>query len=179
MTLLVSFYDHASNSSRMVRFIDERNGESVVIANVGVEDKTSYIKGRYIEESLFAYSTLSTSIANTDLTAVGDLFSEDFKLIIQDDNEDIAVRAKDPFFSWFSDFDSKGKSYDDFLASYDEISKQHPDSRFLITSLASNLALYNSPKDVQTIYDNLSTKHKSSKWAEQIEYFLQSLSNKH
>lgn len=178
MELLVSFYDKASNSQRTVRFINEKGDQKILVANVGVEDKINYIKGTYVGESSFPNENRSIVIDNKDSVIVRDLFSEDFKLILQDDQSDIAIRAQDPFFSWFMDFSNEGISYDDFLTSYTEISRKYPDSRFLMTSLASNLYQYKSKKDIHTIYSTLSNKHKDGKWSKEIERFLQLSSNK-
>lgn len=172
MELFVSFYDKASNSQRSVRFIDEKDDQKIIVANVGVEDEINYIKGTYSGESSFPNINRKRVIDNKDSVIIRDLFVEDFKLILEDDQSDIAIRAQDPFFSWFMDFDNKGISYDDFLASYTEISKKYPDSRFLMTYLSTNLYQYKSPTDIRKIYDNLSNKHKDGKWARQIEQFL-------
>lgn len=172
MELFVSFYDKASNSQRSVRFIDEKDDQKIIVANVGVEDEINYIKGTYSGESSFPNINRKRVIDNKDSVIIRDLFVEDFKLILEDDQSDIAIRAQDPFFSWFMDFDNKGISYDDFLASYTEISKKYPDSRFLMTFLSTNLSQYKSPTDIRKIYDNLSNKHKDGKWARQIEQFL-------
>lgn len=169
MELVVTPYDSIRNSTRLVRFITERDGKQIIIANVGVEDRDSYIRGVYREETIFPNQYL---IDNAGLEVVGDLFSEDFNLIIQDDQADIAVRAQDPYFSWFVDLYGEGRTYDDFLASYIEIAKKYPDSRFLLTYLAVNLTSYKSKEDVRTIYNTLSSKHKNTIWGTVVERFF-------
>lgn len=172
MELVVSKYDPSSNSSRGVRFITERDGKKTVVANVGVEDENNYIHGTYVEESIFPDVLISAKIDNKDSAVVGDLIYEDFNLLVQDDHSDITIRAQDPFFSWFMNSNGEKRSYENFLASYDELSKKYPDSRFLMTYLSTNLKQYKSRKDVQTIYKNLSDKHKNTLWAKKIDRFL-------
>jgi len=169
MELVVSNYDSVSKLSRNVRFITERDGKEIIVANVGVEDKSNYIHATYRGKTVFPDVLLTN---NQGSGVVGDLIYEDFNLIVQDDNSDMTVRSQDPFFSWFMNFNGEGTSYDEHLASYNELSKRHPDSRFLMSNLAANLKQYKSRKDVQTIYDNLSDKHKNTRWAKNIEQFL-------
>lgn len=103
MELLVSVYDEASNSQRAVRFINEKDDQKIIVVNVGVEDEINYIKGTYSGESSFPNENRRMVIDNKDSVIVRDLFYEDFKLILEDDQSDIAIRAQDPFFSWFMD----------------------------------------------------------------------------
>lgn len=163
MVLVVSPYDSINHSSRSVRFIVDKEDKKEVVVSVGVEDEHTYIKGTYIEESIF----IEEKSAFTET-----LFYEDFKLILQDEQADIAVRAQDPIFSWFMNFNGEALTYDDYLASYTELSKKYPNSRYLITNLSTNLKQYKSKDDVQSIYDNLSSKHKNTLWARMIDRFL-------
>ncbi len=172
MLLLASPYDSKSNSKKTIRFITQVAGKKVIIANVGVEDENNYIYGNYVDTTLFPNERLLTKIGNKDSEVVGNLICENFNLVVKDTNSDIAVRAQDPFFSWFMNSNNEAISYDNHLASYIELSKKYPDSRFLITNLAGNLNLYKSKNDIKKVYKNFSEKYKNTIWAKNIERFL-------
>lgn len=183
MQLLASPYKAASNSSAWVRFINNKAGKEIVVANVGVDDENSYIYGTYLRKTVFANESMSITKSNKDTVVsvirgskdkdiVGNLICEDFSVIARDPNSDLAVRAEDPFFSWFIGPDGNGITYDDGLASYIELAKKHPDSWFPIISLANNLTKYHSKNDVKKVYENFSGKHKNTIWAKKIERYL-------
>lgn len=172
MLLLASPYDPKSNSKKMIRFITQTAGKKVIIANVGVEDENNYIYGTYVDTASFPNERVLTKINNKDSVVVANLICENFKLTIKDTHSDLAVRAQDPFFSWFMNSNNEAISYDNHLASYTELSKKYPDSRFLITNLAGNLSLYKSKNDIKKVYENFSKKYKNTIWAKNIERFL-------
>ena len=168
MELIVSQFDSTSNSSQSVRFISEKNNKKTVVVNVGLEDEKTYIFGRYSGKSIFSKQPIKAKINNIDSIILGDAIYEDFSLIAKERNSDIAVRFEDPFFSWFNN----GLTYESRYASYLKISKGYPGSRFLMTNLSLNLNLYKSKEDVKRIYNTLSSKHKNTLWAKNIERFL-------
>jgi thiol-disulfide isomerase/thioredoxin len=172
MVLLASPYNSISNSKTMIRFVANRSSEKVIIANVGVEEENNYIYGTYADTVVFPEEQLLFKVHRKDTVVVGKLICTDFNLITKDFDSDIAIRAQDPLFSWFQNSNDRNISYDDYLASYIQISKKHPDSRFLITSLASNLTRYKSKDDIRKVYENFSNKHKNTIWAKHIERFL-------
>jgi thiol-disulfide isomerase/thioredoxin len=157
MVLLGAPPNNKDHSQKMVRFVTGTDEKKVVIVNIGVEGENNFIHGIYSETNKFPDDKLIT---------------EDFNLIIADTNADIAIRAKDPFFSWFLDVDEKANTYDSTLSAYIALSKKYPDSRFLISSLSRMLARYKSKSDVEKIYKNFSGIHKNTKWAKNIERFL-------
>lgn len=172
MFLLASKYDFINNSSKEVRFISEKDGRKTSFANIGIEDRENYIHATYVGNTIIPDNDFSVTIGGKDSTLSGDLILENFKLVLKDDNSDITIRAQDPLFSWFSDFNDEEFSYDEYMERYVELSKKYPDSRYLISSLSGMLVRYKSKNDVQRIYDNLSNKHKKSRWAERIERYI-------
>ncbi|EHQ28730.1 TlpA family protein disulfide reductase [Mucilaginibacter paludis] len=170
--LLGSPYDVKSNLLQSIRFITKRAGKKIIVANVGVEDESTYIYATYLDTVHFSPENVMMKTGNNHSIIIGNLTCADFNLIIKDADADIAIRSEDPFFSWFMDLNDEAISYDNHLASYIEISKQHPDSRFLITYQANNLTRYHSKEDVKKVYENFSGKHKNTIWAKQIERFL-------
>jgi hypothetical protein len=172
MNLIVAKYDFISNSLKEVRFITEREGKKIIVGNVGVEDRENYIHATYMERTVFPDEYMMVKIENIDSVVFGDIICEDFKLILQDDSSNITIRAQDPFFSWFINLNNEELSYDEYLMRYLELSKKYPDSKFLMCYLSLMLNRYQSKKDVQSIYDNLSGKHKNTHWAKEIERFL-------
>ena len=172
MVLLASPYDPKRNSKEMIRFLINKPGKKVIVANVGVEEENNYIYGTYLDTTLFTNEQIFVKIKNKDSVIVGNLICLNFNLIIKDPNSDIAVRSEDPFFSWFMSLNNEGITYDSTLTYYIELSKRYPDSRFLISSLSRMLTRYKSKSDVNKIYENLSDKHKNTLWAKNIERFL-------
>jgi len=157
MLLKVSENDPVTKSSREVRFLKEENGEKTIVANIGVEDRINYIHARYEGKTTFPDENI---------------IDEDFKLILGDDNEDITVRAHEPYFGWFVSLNDANKSYEEYMSSYVDLAKKYPDSRYLISNLSMNLANFKSKKDVEGVYKNFSDKHKNTQWAGRIERFL-------
>lgn len=170
---LLALPNKANNkSSETVRFITKRAGKKIIIVNVGVEDKNNEIYGTYLGKTIFSDQKISVKVGSKDSTVIGNVICEDFNLIIKDANSDIAVRAQDPFFSWFMDSNDSGMTYNNYLTSYIRLSKKYPDSRYLISNLATNLTSYKSKVDVNKVYENISDKYKSTVWTKNIEQFL-------
>ena len=170
MLLRVSKYDFISDSARGVRFLTDKN---TIVYNIGVEDKENYIHATYIEQTIFPDQWMLIKINDEDSIVMGNSIYEDFSLLLQEDNSDITVRSQEPFFSEFLNFNNKDLSYNEYLERYDAFSKKYPDSRFLMSNLASMVNQYKSKEDLEKIYSNLSGKHKNTIWAKNIERFLQ------
>ncbi|MEJ5148472.1 TlpA family protein disulfide reductase [Sphingobacterium sp. MYb388] len=172
MILKVRDYDPINNTTTNIRFITSQNKRIIPIANIGVEDRVNYIHARYKEKTVFTGDIISTKINNKDTSIMGDLICEDFDLMLQNDNSDITIRAKDPYFSWFNNYYNEKKSYEQYLTSYKSFVKTYPDSRYLISGLASNLNNYRSVEDIKILYSLFSEKHKHTQWAKKIESFI-------
>lgn len=97
---------------------------------------------------------------------VGDIFE-----VTNKDGSDIFIRTKEPFFSMFLDRKNE-KTYNDFLEEYISLSKEYPNSKYLIYNLSRTLTKYKSRNDIMLVYNNLSEKYKSSQWGKKIERFL-------
>ncbi|WP_345955722.1 thioredoxin-like domain-containing protein [Mucilaginibacter sp. PAMB04168] len=172
MILLASPYDAEHNSKKMIRFVTHKLGKKVIFANGGVEENDNYIYGTYANTVVFPEEQLLLKVNNKDSVALGKLICIDFNLIIKDQHSDIAVRAQDPFFSWFVDANNEIISYDNYLSSYIQMARKYPGSRFLMNSLAVNLTRYKSKEDIRKVYDCFSAKHKNTFVAKHIEEFL-------
>lgn len=172
MELLASPNNAKSKSSRLIRFITQETGKSTILVNVGLENANNYIYASYLNKTSFLNQNISVKIGIKDSVIIGNLICEDFSLIIKDRNSDIAIRAQDPFYSWFMDFNGEKVSYENHLASYIMLSNKYPNSLFLLSNLANNLTNYKSKADVNKVYINFSAKHKNTIWAKNIERFL-------
>lgn len=170
--LLVTQHDTVNNSSTEVRFVNQTEVREIFVSNIGVENQTNYIHAIYRGNTLYKEEGNFTKQDANGNIIISDLICEDFELIIEDEGSDITIRAKDPYFCWFMAYGGEEKSYNDYLQSYIELSKKHPDSRYLITYLSNNLTNFKSKEDVKIVYENLSNKHRKSKWAKKIENFL-------
>lgn len=176
MALIVTRYDPVTNSSRWIRFLTEKDGDEIFVVNVGVEGKENIISATYKTQTTFPDDFINARIDGVDSVVIGDSKFEDFVLLTPEENSDIAVRAHDPFFSWFIPSRSSDDiSYEDDLTSYTQLSKKFPDSRYLITYLSLNLNEFKSKEDVRRVYSNFSDRHKTSKWAKHIERYLNEL----
>lgn len=174
MVLIVTRYDPITNSSRGVRFLAEKDGEEIIVVNVGVEGKENIIQATYKTQSTFPNDFINAHIDGVDSVVIGDNKYEDFVLLTpEEEDSDIAVRTHDPFFSWFLPSRTRSDvSYEEDLSSYLHLSKKFPNSRFLMTYLSLNLNEFRSKEDVRLVYNNFSDRHKTSKWAKHIERFL-------
>lgn len=157
MVLLASPYNPKNDSRKMVRLVSSKDGRKVIVVNVGVEGHYNYIYGKYRESIPFVDEKLECL---------------DFDLIVEDQLSDIAIRSQDPLFSWFQNSGNVTRTYESHLASYIELSKRHPDSRFLMSSLSRMLDRYKSADDVKSIYQNFSDRHKEGYWAKRVDRFL-------
>lgn len=172
MMLKVRDYDPLTNATTNIRFITSQNDKITPIANMGVEDRVNYIYARYKEKTVFAGDLISTKINNKDTSIMGDIICEDFDLMLQNDHSDITIRAKDPYFSWFSNYYHEKRSYAEYLTFYKSLVQAYPDSRYLISGLANNLMNYKSVDDIKILYSLFSEKHKNTQWAKKIELFM-------
>lgn len=171
MQLLACPFNRKSNSQSLVRFISKSSQRNNIVVAIGVDGRNNYIFGTYLNSTVIR-DAFKAKVGSKDSTIAGNTICENFQLIIKDKNADIAVRANDPFFSWFWNASNKFNSYESQLASYVALAKNYPNSRFLISNLADNLNLYRSKDDVQKVYVNLSAKYKKTIWGEKIESFL-------
>lgn len=172
MNLVVSLYDSTDNSSTSVRFIKKAEGNDVIVANVGIEDKVNRIYGSYMDKTILPDEKIRVKINDKDSLVIADLVLEDFELKLENDSSDITIRSQEPFFSWFMPSGEENKSYEDYLAYYIDLSRRYPDSRYLISYLSQSLNNYKSKEDVRLVYENFSDKHRFSKWGRKIEGFL-------
>ena len=176
MQLLASQYDSKTNSQKLVRFISKGAQKNVTVVNVGVEGYDNYIYGSYLDTTLFPNDYFKVKMGNKDSLISGNIICENFELLIKDENSDIAIRAQDPFFSWFLEARDKKISYESQLASYIELARKFPDSRYLMCYLSDNLTRYKSKDDILKVYESFSNKHKNTLWSKMIEEFIY---NKH
>src|SRR5699024_6285189 len=111
MNLVVSLYDATDKSSTSVRFIKKTEGNDVIVANVGIEDKVNRIYGKYMDKTILPDEKIRVKINDTDSVVIADLVLEDFELKLEKDSSDITIRSQEPFFSWFMTFGEENKSY--------------------------------------------------------------------
>lgn len=174
MRLKLSKYDYLNKQSKSIRFLHEINGKKNVIGNIGVQGRNNYIHAIYVGENIFPNEYFSAKIGKKDTIILGELVDEDFKLVLEKDNSDITIRAQDPLFCTFLNSRNEDISYDEYMKQYVKLSQKYPDSRYLISSLASSLYLFKTKEDVLSIYQNLSNSYKSTHWGEKIERYLYS-----
>jgi thiol-disulfide isomerase/thioredoxin len=170
--LVSSKFDRKTRSSTWLSFILKNdNQEDIKISNIGLEDRDNYIYAIYRDSSVYNDNT-PIKINGIDTVVPSILVNENFYLQENDENSDIIIRAKDPYFCWFFNIENKEKTYDEYLDSYLRIATKYPYSRFLMTYLSSNLQNFKTRGDVRKIFDVLSFKHKSSKWGVRVSNFL-------
>lgn len=173
LSLLSNPYDAFHKSSTSIRFIDSIGSKQLKTVNIGIEDRENYIYGKYIGETIFENEKLSPNITKLDSVITGDLILQDFILLRKENTSmDIEVRIKEPYFAWFMSFEGNNKSYTDYLNSYIDLSKSYPTSRYILMNLANNLTNFKSREDIKLIYDNLSDKHRYTKWYLMINNYL-------
>lgn len=172
MRLLVNRYDSLTNSEIIISFVHKSGDNETIVGNVGVDDSVNHIYGRYKDRKVYEDEAIVTKINGIDSLVFGDLVVERFDLVEEQSSNDIRVRASEPFFAWFMSANGAEKTYEDYLTGYIEVSKQYPDSRYLMTYLADNLGKFRSAEDIHLIYDNLSEKYRQSFWNAKIERFL-------
>lgn len=173
MQLLVYPFDPRDTSSSSVRFMRKDGEEKSWVSNVGIDSKKEHIHARYIDRNRYENEKIKSELGNPETIVTGTLKVENFELMDIDENSDIAVRSKEPYFSWFMPgIGKEDKSYEEYLASYTKLAKEFPDSKYLISYLSRNLNNYKSPEDARLVFDNLSEKHKQSVWGAKIKRFL-------
>lgn len=169
MALRVSKYDSVNNSVTPIILNPCKDNKTLGTSNFGLEDRSAHIYATFNEKITTPdqYILLSTDdFRDTLITA--DIIRYKFD-IIRTTGSDITIRAASPTFGGFND---QRKSYSDQLELYSKIAEQYPDSRYLITKLASTLGNYKSKDDILTIYNKLSSKHKNGYFGERITQFL-------
>lgn len=171
MTLLVPKKDTVANAYRQVRFIREFKNKKIVIANIGIQDDSTYIEGDYIGKTLFDNENVGYFVGKTDSIINGNFICDDFNLSVKDDSSDMTVRSIDPHYAWFDGGNNK-LSYEDNLLFYIKLAEKYPNSRYLMISLSGNMSRFKTRQDVRKIYEKFSEKQKNTKWSSRIESFL-------
>ena len=131
MTLIVPQKDTVANGYRQVRFITEFKNKKNIIANIGIQDDTTYIEGDYIGKTLFENENVASNVGRTDSIIIDNLICDDFNVSVKNDSSDLTVRSIDPYYAWFDSGNNK-LSYEDNLLFYIKLAEQYPDSRFLM-----------------------------------------------
>lgn len=167
MMLIVPDKDTVRNAYHQIRFFSEEKKQPIV--NIGLQDEVNYIKAIYKGQVSYENENIASFLGLKDTVILGNIISDDYNLILKKDSSDITIRSIDPFYSWF--FSNK-ISYSEYLNSYIELAKSYPDSRYLMSYLARNLAQYKNKDDVKSVYKNLSKKHVNTKWGKRIALFL-------
>lgn len=172
MMLAVPDKDTVANAYHQIRFFRNFGNTNTSLVNIGVQYKLNYIEADYKEQTLFEKEKVSI-FSKTDSTVIGNLICDDFDLVVKNDSSDIMVRSFEPNFGWFMNLqDQSHSSYEKKLQSYINLSKQFPNSRYLVTYLALNLYKFKTRKDVKSIYENFSNTWKELKWSKKIENYL-------
>ena len=120
MELIIPEKDTAANVYRQVRFRRQYGNRALTIANVGLQEKDNSIEATFRESKTIENENVGYILGIADSVILGTLVLDDFQLIIKDENSDIAVRSKDPYFGWFDQGDNN-LSYKDNLAFYIEL----------------------------------------------------------
>ena len=171
LDLFVGEYDHARNVVERVCFVFNENGKENLVYTIGVEDDKNFIYAKYKESKTFSNEYIIVKTKDQKDTLIsGSIITHIFHLESKNDKKsDIMVRAIEPHFSWFN---NESKTYDQQLKSYQILAKSFPDSRYLITNLATTLTNYKSKEDVLSVFNNLSRKHKDGLFGRIIYSFL-------
>lgn len=158
--LIVPPNDGLQDTLTTVRFIVRQEGGETFVSNVGLDGKLNHIRGKYKDQSVYVGNQVEVC--------------EDFELIIEDPQADIAVRAQDPYYAWFMlHYGSQERpSYEEYLQSYIAIAEKHPDSYYLISNLSKNLVNFRNRDDVRMIAQHFSDKHAETRWVARISRFL-------
>lgn len=171
MELFSPEIDTAANAYHYVRFTIEREKRKTRISNIGIQDETNHIEAKYKESQSIENENVAYISGITDSVISGTLILDDFELLVKNDSSDITVRSQDSYYTWFDTGDNN-VPYKDNLQSYIKLAEKYPDSRYLITYLSLNLSRFETRADVRRVYDKLSEKFKTSKWARRIEQYL-------
>lgn len=170
--LVSSKFNKKNRTSTWIRFISEKHERiERKISNIGLEDRENYIYAIFRDRSIYE-DNAAIKINGIDTIVKSIKVIESFYLENNDEESDINIRAEDPYFGWFLNTENIERTYDEYLDSYIKIAEKYPNSKFLITSLCSNLYNFETKEDVRKIFDILTTKHKSSKWGTRIANYL-------
>lgn len=171
MQLIIPEKDTVANAYRQVRFTRSFGNKKTLNAHIGIQDETNYIEADYKESEVFENENVAYISGIPDSVIPGTLICDDFELSVKNDNSDIMIRSLDAYYAWFES-GNNNLSYKENLQKYISLAKKFPDSRYLITSLSSNLLKFETRSDVEKVYGSLSGKFKNSKWAKRIERYL-------
>lgn len=81
---------------------------------------------------------------------------------------DLLLRMQHPYYSCFWE----DTTYAEMVKDYALLASKHPDSRYLITNLATKLSNYKTREDVAKVYNHFSKANKQSSWGKMIEKYL-------
>jgi len=169
------FYNQQNNCSYMVRLYGETNENKNYLDGFVLERNiiNHNIYAKYNNKEQLKDHVFVDFNTKSELEIItNNVIAFNFKVINK--NDDIYIMTQQPFFSEFRDLYNRDKTYNDFLIEYKTLSKDYPDSKYLIYSLSENLLRYRNKDDIREIFDNLSNNYKNTKWGFHIEQFLNS-----
>lgn len=132
--------------------------------------KMKFIHANYLETKTvtFEYLRVNDTLIVADAKGIKDIFMVDFK----EKDSEWEIEMSYPLFDFVDD-----EHYEKVMKIYDSITHIYPDSKYLISNVASSLNRFKSIDDIKKIYNNFSEENKSSFFGETISNYIQRVHN--
>lgn len=125
------------------------------------------INAQYVDTLEFKNIPFSTTLNGEETVSFGKRIVDRF-IVSEPLSPDLRLRMQHPFYSYFWE----DTTYTEKVNSYALLASKHPDSRYLITNLATQLGNYKTREDVARVYNHFSKTNKQSSWGKMIEKYL-------
>lgn len=164
-------FDWSTNTTYRISFDADINGKKLYSHQLTFDDNHPSMVMQYKECIITDSIYLATkTVEGKDTSVIGRYHMTKFEVQPIKGSE-LYLRMLDPSYGVFLGKDDT-TSYEGYMDEYITLAKQYPDSKFLISQLASHLYQYKNKKDVQAIYGNLSNRYKGTIWGQSIKKYL-------
>ena len=160
-------FDYKTMTNNDIRLLYPSGKDTLFASCWSFENNTHIIKAHFIDTLEFKNIPFGTTINGKFESVLGKEVIDRF-IVSEPLSPDLRLRMQHPYYSYFWE----DTTYTEKVNSYALLASKHPDSRYLITNLATQLGNYKTREDVARVYNHFSETNKQSSWGKMIEKYL-------
>jgi len=160
-------FDYNTMTNNDIKFLYPLGKDTLVTTVWNFENIVHEIKAQFIDTLEIKNISFGTTINGEYKSFLGKEVIDRF--IVSDPiSPDLYLRMQYPYYSYFWE----DTTYAEMVNNYASLASKHPNSRYLITNLATQLGKYKTRSDVAKVYNYFSKANKQSSWGKMIEKYL-------
>ena len=160
-------FDPQNCISSTIQIFNSIEKDTLFTYCMNFEKDVNKINAQYVDTLEFKNIPFSTTLNGEETVSFGKRIVDRF-IVSEPLSPDLRLRMQHPYYSYFWE----DTTYTEKVNSYALLASKHPDSRYLITNLATQLGNYKTREDVARVYNHFSETNKQSSWGKMIEKYL-------